>query len=108
MFVKGKSGNPNGRPRVENSLSDIIRKKLKEPHPEGKTREDFIAERLLSFAETSKEEVSLNAILKIMDRLEGTPRQSVALTGENGGPVEVVKRIIMKQGETNPEGSDGS
>ncbi len=76
MFVKGQpSANPKGRPRVENSLSDMIRKKLKEPHPEGMTREAFIAERLVKMAESEKDPVSLMAIDKILDRLEGKPKQ---------------------------------
>lgn len=75
-FQKGNPGGP-GRPKVENSLSDMLRKQLKEPHPAGMTREQFIANKLLTIAETADDQTSMTAILKIMDRLEGTPKQSI-------------------------------
>lgn len=74
-YHKGQSGNPNGRPKVEHSLTDLIRKKLKDQHPSGVTREQFIAERLLEMAESLKDPVALMAIDKILDRLEGKPKQ---------------------------------
>ena len=75
-FEKGHPGGP-GRPRVENSLSDLLRKSLKEAHASGVTREQYIANRLLEIAEGADDQMSMNTILRIMDRLEGTPRQTI-------------------------------
>lgn len=75
-FQKGNPGGP-GRPKIENSLSDLLRKALKEAHTSGVTHEQYIAKRLIEIAEGIDDQIGMNTILKIMDRLEGTPKQTI-------------------------------
>ena len=54
---------------------------------------DELAERFLIAVETG----DISAYRELGDRLEGKPAQSVALTGEDGGPIKVqkIERVIV-------------
>ena len=70
----GESGNPNGRPKNENSLSNLLRKELEETDPDtGLANKEVIAKALVRLARGD----NLAAIEKIFDRLEGKPAQTI-------------------------------
>lgn len=77
-FKPGFSGNPNGRPKKGQILSDILRQMLEE-QPEIKKA---LVSRLLELAIGRRDkkgnvvkEADLSALREIMDRLEGRPLQ---------------------------------
>ena len=67
----GQSGNPNGRPKKENCLTDILREKVSA---------EELAERLIAKAN----EGDMVAMKYIYDRIDGKPKESVDVnnTGE--------------------------
>ena len=77
-FVKGKSGNPAGRPKKKNTIPDILRKLTKQKH-----------------GTTSKLETILNNVVDnaingdqwsiqfIADRMEGKPAQTIQQSVED-------------------------
>jgi len=72
-FKPGVSGNPNGRPKKENCVSDLLRSKGDELQPDGKTKLQAVIDTLYDRAN----EGELKAIDMIFDRLEGKPAQKV-------------------------------
>jgi hypothetical protein len=89
--------NRNGRPKKGESLTDMLRdlgSVSDVATDKGKiNRKQAIASRLWQMAIAG----DLAAIKYIYDRIDGSPRQSVEMTGEDGGPVEisVIKRVIV-------------
>jgi hypothetical protein len=75
-FQKGQSGNPNGRPRNEASITPWIRRLLAEKKA-GLTRAERIAATLLSMAEQGDP----NAIRIVLERIDGKVVQPVEQTG---------------------------
>ena len=72
-FKPGISGNPNGRPKKENCVSDLLRNKGDEIQADGKTKLQAVIETLYQRAN----EGELKAIDMIFDRLEGKPAQKL-------------------------------
>ena len=72
-FNPGISGNPNGRPKKENCVSDLLRNKGDEMQPDGKTKLQAVIETLYERAG----EGELKAIDMIFDRLEGKAAQKI-------------------------------
>lgn len=91
-FEKGKSGNPSGRPRVllpdGRSLSDLAK-----DHTQAAI--DTLIEVATDKAAPSAARVG--AASAILDRGWGKPMQSVELTGEDGGPVQVTRIELVAQ-----------
>ena len=75
-FVKGVSGNPNGRPRNGQCVTAILHRLLKE-----NGNADKVAQALLDKALDG----DLPAIKELLDRIEGRVPQQIS--GEGGGPV---------------------
>lgn len=104
-FAPGRSGNPGGRRKGEISLTPRIRRMLSEPADQKiieKIKEHFPTLRLPRkplYADV----VAINLVLKaamggkncipaakkILDRVEGKVKDSVELSGPNGGPIPV-------------------
>ena len=76
-WPKGVSGNPAGRPKSI-TVSEAYRKMLAQPMPndkDGRTYAEGIAEQIIKRAAVG----DLGAAKEITDRVEGKPRQSVAV-----------------------------
>jgi len=88
-FVKGQSGNPNGRPK--STITVELRKLALEPLPDGVTRAQALAQAMW------KQALSGDTFSQkyVTDRLDGSPMQSVELTGEDGGPVESLVKVEL-------------
>lgn len=81
-FVKGKSGNPSGRPQRSPEIKATLKRLGK--------RALEVLESLMNSAKD--ESVKLQAAKYLSDQSIGKPTESVELTGEGGGPlVAVVK-----------------
>jgi hypothetical protein len=79
-FEKGKSGNPEGRPKGSKNLSTILREMLNEEvevivdgKRERKKFQDIIIRKLIKKANSG----NLRAIREIFDRVEGKARQFI-------------------------------
>jgi hypothetical protein len=93
-FKPGQSGNPSGRPKVP---LDLVAK-CKDITPE-------VINFWIDLMRDSNEKAAdrLRASENIIERGFGKARQAMELTGEDGGPVEIIKRIIMKAGDVDPQ-----
>lgn len=80
-FVKGKSGNPDGRPKKGYSISEWFKNML-DSKPEVK---DAIGNSILKKAlqgDTTAQKL-------VWSYMDGMPKQGVELTGENGGDIPI-------------------
>jgi flagellar basal body P-ring protein FlgI len=81
MFVKGKSGNPNGRPRKEHSLTDLLRDAGEivdaEINGEKVSRNQALAHLVWKVALKKRD---FNFIKHIYDRLDGPVKQQIEQT----------------------------
>lgn len=76
-FAKGKSGNPNGRPKIVEEFRDRARKA---------TDEWVLKSWIAEVQEMGKDWVKASELLAAYGY--GRPSQGIELTGKNGGPVE--------------------
>ncbi|MBK8200754.1 MAG: hypothetical protein IPK75_20650 [Acidobacteria bacterium] len=89
----GRSGRPIGS--VEKMFSDAVRVLVCQRGGDGEKRITVIANRLVSLAE----EGNIVAIQEVANRLDGKPPQQVAVTGEDGGPLQIEIRQFFKQAD---------
>jgi len=89
-FSKGKSGNPQGRPKKGETLTDLLREKIEVPKTakEKLTRKERIIEQLITLAEGG----DLAALKYVFDRIDGRPKESIELTD---GAIDTRLREIM-------------
>lgn len=81
-FVKGKSGNPKGRPKVDFEVRDAARLYGKEA-----------IEKLVELMRGEDVRVAQAAARDLLDRGFGKPAQSVTVAGDKDNPLEAVSRI---------------
>jgi len=88
-WKKGVSGNPNGRPKKGETLTEILRDQAElvdvTRGDEKISRKEALARRLWSMAMDG----DIHAIKYIYDRIDGTPTGKQELTGAGGGPIEL-------------------
>jgi len=100
-FRPGQSGNPAGRPKSI-TLSEAYRKMLSqadESDPERRTRAEVLAEQIYAKAKTG----DVQALREIADRVEGKPRQTLALSVERREQLEQAIAGIMRDAEAAGE-----
>ncbi len=66
-FVKGKSGNPHGRPRRDQAISEHIRRLLAEVQGDGRTKGEMVAAKLIELTMAGDS----RAAVLILERIEG-------------------------------------
>ena len=88
LFQKGQSGNPKGRPLKRDSIRDMLREELAGSLtlPDGRevTKAQIIAMKAFALAAQG----DMVAIKYLSDQVDGTPKQSVELSGSEGGAIE--------------------
>jgi hypothetical protein len=95
-FQKGQSGNPAGRPKKGETITDILRGRLELKDidtDDGRkiTRAEALVDKVMSLA---IEDGDVASIRYIFDRIDGSPRQSVEMTGADGAKLMPEKIII--------------
>jgi hypothetical protein len=94
---KGKTNNPNGRPKLAFSVADNFRKFLEGVDPElKKIRIEVIQERAYQGA-ISEDKDAKGWAEFLANRAYGTPVNSIELTGKDGGAMEyIIKPYVNK------------
>lgn len=85
QYKRGQSGNPKGKPIGAGNKAALIRQELL-PYAEE------LVENLIKKMRCDDPNVSLRATVNALDRLYGTPVQSVELTGAGGKdlPIQLI------------------
>ena len=95
-FLKGQTGNPDGRPRGSYSLRKKLIKKVQRELGEDTDIGDKLAEELVYIALADSKEVSISekrkAIMDIMSMIDGKPKQQVEVL-ERGRTPELQEQI---------------
>lgn len=78
-WSKGKSGNPNGRPK------DPFPKLIRESTREG----NILVKKALSLLESEDENIQIKALQWLSDRGWGKAAQPLEFGGQDGGPIAV-------------------
>ena len=86
-FKKGQSGNPNGRPRKGQTMTDELTALLnKTVWPFEKSGRELVALRLFWLAVGTGD---IKAVQYIYDRMDGKPSQAVELSGDERRPLRI-------------------
>jgi ribosomal protein L17 len=93
-YKKGQSGNPRGRPKKGETMTDLLREKVEIPKTAAAklTRKEKIIEKLITLAEAG----DLSALKYLFDRLDGRPKESIELTDSE---IDTRLREIMNSGK---------
>lgn len=96
-FVKGKSGNPNGR-RKEKPLTDALLKELlTQPYPQSPARNiELIVSDIVQRAQAG----DAAAWRIIFERIEGLPVQPHEVGGPDGAPIQFTIRLGAARGDS--------
>lgn len=77
MFVKGKSGNPGGRPKEDNEVKELARQHSAEA-----------LKRLVEWMRSDNPKASVGACQAVLDRAYGKPAQAVTVSGDEENPLQ--------------------
>lgn len=101
-FVKGQSGNPNGRPKklpeIDALLADVLGGDPEDPEKISEAKQVLLA--MLKAAK----EGNVQAQTSILDRAYGKPKQALEHSGKDGGEIQVKKTVVIEL--TPDDGSD--
>jgi hypothetical protein len=91
-FKPGQSGNPRGRPPKPLALTTAIVQALRAKGPDGLTYRRRIARKLVELADQG----NMQAILALLDRIDGKVVEKREVSGPDGAPLElrIVERIV--------------
>jgi len=76
-FLPGNRANPGGS-KGRPSLTAAIARRINDELPDGRTKLDAIADRLIDIALNEQPRVAVQAMIEILKRLDGTPKQSTS------------------------------
>ncbi len=88
----GWSGNPGGRPKSELNFTDLLRAKA--------TERGKLIDKLLDLTDDPDPNVALRAVLGILNRLEGMPRQSIETKDVTDPPAVDALREMQEKLDT--------
>lgn len=86
QFVKGLSGNPSGRPKANPEIKEIL-----------KAASVDAAKRLVELMQCNNEKIALTAVIEILNRTEGKPRESVSMDVNGGLDVRAQIRSVLME-----------
>ncbi len=88
-WEKGVSGNPNGRPKVKDSWTDLLRQMGDQVDQDGRTRKEIVMEQVFKRACDG----DMRACELLLDRVEGRAVQAIKqdLTSSDGSMSANVK-----------------
>jgi hypothetical protein len=92
-WTEGQSGNPAGRPKKGNALTDLLREAGALAEADGVSKNDKLTAMLWAKAL----EGDMAAIKYIYDRIDGSPKATQELTGADGEPLipeQITIRIL--------------
>jgi hypothetical protein len=81
-WIKGTSGNITGRPK-DRKFTEVMMEKLNAINEDGTTSLERIADKVIKMAERG----NIHAIRDIVNRLEGTPQQSMEINAYKNEPI---------------------
>lgn len=83
QFVKGVTGNPEGRPKGSFSLVEMIKKKLQEiPEGKDKTYAEYFIEQMMK---KTVVEGDVSMMRDVINRVDGMPKQQIDQDITSGG-----------------------
>jgi hypothetical protein len=90
MFKKGQSGNPSGRPKQMQEITDLARQRAPEAFA-----------RIVDLTSNDDPRVALAASQEVLNRAYGKPRQALQHSGPDGGDIKTIveiRRVIVDTG----------
>lgn len=104
QFVKGVSGNPEGKPEGTVGFKTMFDQTLKEIAKLNKIKEPEAFQILFKQAYLQAKQGNFNYFKDIMDRYYGKPVQSLELGGPDGEPIQIegFNYAIPKTNDTTP------
>jgi hypothetical protein len=89
-FVKGKSGNPGGRPKGQINLTGVLSEYLKEDDPKYKRQRALVVAEKLYEAAVKRHDVQ--AMKYIFDRIDGKVKDQIEADLGGGLKIEFVNK----------------
>ena len=97
-FIKGKSGNPKGRPKENPEVKEIL-----------KAASVDAAKKLVELMHSDIEKISLTATVEILNRTEGKPRENVAMNVNGGLDVRAqIRSVLMERLNNAKSGTESA
>lgn len=104
-FQKGQSGNPKGRPKKGETMTDALRllaaQKITDEKGNAVTFKDAIAKKLYFLAVSG----DIAAIKYIFDRIDGFPTQAIQQQDEDGKPI-IPRKVVFEVVEAKHDTGD--
>lgn len=95
-FQKGKSGNPNGRPKRNHAMTDTLRALLeKKNRLSGRRNRELVVEALIEAAQAG----NVAAMNLIYERLDGKLITQAQISAPDGGPLVFTLKLGKEEDE---------